>query len=265
MARPKKATVDYFPHVCTHGQTMFILEQRYGNDGYAFWFKLLEMLGAADGQVIDLGNPATMEFLSAKTRLDEGLCVQILDLLAKLGAVDTELWQNGRLIWCQKFVDNIADAYSRRKDEMPKKPFLHTETPPQESFCIHKPLPNEVSADINGESKVKESKVKESINSTASSEHEMTEKERLILDEFSSVDGYPYDTGKDLLHIRKLAADFPLIDLLAESKAWATYKLDKPLDAKSNPRSQFRTWVSRAKPTIPAPARMPWDGKRAIE
>ena len=45
MARPRKQTVDYFPHYCKCGRTIFILENRFGNDGYAFWFKLLEILG----------------------------------------------------------------------------------------------------------------------------------------------------------------------------------------------------------------------------
>jgi hypothetical protein len=49
MARPTKQTVDYFPHDCHHGQTIYILEKRFGNDGYAFWFNLLELLGSSEG------------------------------------------------------------------------------------------------------------------------------------------------------------------------------------------------------------------------
>jgi len=45
MARPNKQGVDYFPHFVNHGKTMFILEEKFGNNGYAFWFKLLELLG----------------------------------------------------------------------------------------------------------------------------------------------------------------------------------------------------------------------------
>ena len=48
MARPAKLTVDYFPHIINQGKTIFIIENNYGNDGYAFWFKLLELLGATD-------------------------------------------------------------------------------------------------------------------------------------------------------------------------------------------------------------------------
>lgn len=45
MARPTKTSVDYFPHMTHSGKTIAILEARWGNDGYAFWFKLLELLG----------------------------------------------------------------------------------------------------------------------------------------------------------------------------------------------------------------------------
>ena len=36
MARPKKQTVDYFPHFVKGGRTIFILENKFGNDGYAY-------------------------------------------------------------------------------------------------------------------------------------------------------------------------------------------------------------------------------------
>ena len=69
MARPKKQTVDYFPHIANSGKTIFILENQFGNDGYAFWFKTLELLATTDGHVIDTGNPSEWEFLIAKTRM----------------------------------------------------------------------------------------------------------------------------------------------------------------------------------------------------
>ena len=107
VARPKKQTVDYFPHCCNHKKTMFVLEQRYGNDGYAFWFKLLEMLGSAEGHALDINDLATWEFLQAKTKLSDSFCIEILELLVKLGAIDSELWGK-KVIWCQNFVDGIS-------------------------------------------------------------------------------------------------------------------------------------------------------------
>jgi hypothetical protein len=48
MAREQRRDVDYFPHECNHGRKMHIIESKYGNNGYAAWFKLLEELGKAN-------------------------------------------------------------------------------------------------------------------------------------------------------------------------------------------------------------------------
>lgn len=151
MARPKKRTVDYFPHTCNHGKTIFILEQKYGNDGYAFWFKLLEMLGTSEGHYLQLENGEDWEFLQAKTRLDGDTCQEILNLLATLEAIDKELWINNRVVWCDKFVENIEDVYRNRRVEIPEKP----------SFYKQKPSKKEVSTDENPQTKLNKTKVKE--------------------------------------------------------------------------------------------------------
>jgi len=54
VARHKKFTVDYFPHSCTHGRTMQIIKTKYGNDGRAFWWTLLEILGNTTGHYYDI-------------------------------------------------------------------------------------------------------------------------------------------------------------------------------------------------------------------
>jgi len=168
MSRPQKSTINYFPHSTHHGKTMFVIESRYGNDGYAFWFKILELLGNAEGMFYDCNNVSDWEFLLAKTRVNEETANNILNTLADLDAIDKELWFNGRIIWCQNLVDNVKDAFKRRKTKLPEKPvlqpkneLLHTETPAEESFCMQKPSLTEVSASKNGEKKRKEKKRKE--------------------------------------------------------------------------------------------------------
>lgn len=126
MARPKKETVEYFPHFCDNGKTMFIIENHFGNDGYAFWFKLLEILGKSKKHYYDCRNDTSIEFLSAKTRLMPTLCIQILDKLAQLDAIDSELWQK-RIVFSQNFINNISDAYNRSNE----KPFS------KNGLCIH--------------------------------------------------------------------------------------------------------------------------------
>ena len=128
MARPAKDKVDYFPHYCDHGKTMFVIEQRYGNNGYAFWFKLLELLGKNEGHFYDCNSIDNWEFLQAKTQFSEVECSEILNKLAVLGAIDKFLWEEKRIVWSDNFIKNIADAYKNRKRPVPKKPFLQVET-----------------------------------------------------------------------------------------------------------------------------------------
>lgn len=166
MGRPQKTTVDYFPHTCNHKKTIFILEERYGNNGYAFWFKLLEILGNTPGHCLDLGQEENMEFLQAKTHLGKDSCAEILCLLAKLQAIDPEAWEHKR-VWSQNFIDGIAEVYKNRRVEIPQKP----------SFNNQKPAPVDIPTDENPptlefsvqptdekrQSKLEYSKVKETI------------------------------------------------------------------------------------------------------
>lgn len=150
MARPFKNTVDYFPHSCNHKKTMFILESKFGNNGYAFWFKLLEILGSSDNHVYDYNNPHDWEFMLAKTKVTNEQAQNILQTLANIDAIDKELFEKN-VIWSQNFVDNVADVYNRRKQEIPKKPIV---------------ADNNIVIDdnnLNNDSNNRQSKVKESI------------------------------------------------------------------------------------------------------
>ena len=130
MGRPRKQTVDYFPHfTSSDSKTKFILEQNWGNDGYAFWFKLLELLGRSDGHYYDCSKTADSKYLAALTRIDETTVKEILDTLADLGNIDPELWTERKVIWCQNFVDNLQDVYSKRTAVIPKKPFTEPQEP----------------------------------------------------------------------------------------------------------------------------------------
>lgn len=149
MTRPRKQTVDYFPHQCNHGQTMFIIEQKYGNDGYAFWFKLLELLGSSPGHFLDLKREETWEYMKAKSRLDDEKCREILDMLAKLNAIDPELWREENIVWSDNFVSNISDAYRKRTNEIAQKP------------DIRRRKPQETEQSTAGNPQIKENKIKE--------------------------------------------------------------------------------------------------------
>ncbi len=157
MTRPKKQTVDYFPHDCdcSNKKTLYILEQKYGNNGYAFWFKLLEILGSTEGHVIDCSNPMVWQFLQAKTRTNADICEEILLLLVEVGAIDKKLWESKR-IWSDNFVERVESVYLNRKSKVPQKPVSSGIT------TGRNPAHTGITTSRNPQSKVKESKVKES-------------------------------------------------------------------------------------------------------
>ncbi len=113
------------------GRTLFILEQRWGNDGYAFWFKLLELLTTSEGHFYDLGDLRNREFFNARMNLFRGengvsggiSGENILDLLSDLGKIDKDLWVKRRVIWCQSLVNKLAETlYKKRNHAPPVKP-----------------------------------------------------------------------------------------------------------------------------------------------
>lgn len=228
MARPLKQKVDYFPHDAnaSNGKTLFILESKFGNDGYAFWFKLLERLADTPGHFYDCRNPSAKEFLLAKTRVNEDTARKILDLLADLEAIDSPLWHTHKVIWSQNLVSRLADVYNNRRAPLPQKP----------SFADENLSTVDVSTTNNPQSKVKESKVKESKSSTASA----TEQELLAI-----LHRFPAPWGEDeVAKLREIEQDFGIVVVPFELKKfvewWATKKCKRPWVA-------LRNWLERVK------------------
>ena len=163
MARPTKTSVDYFPHMTHSGKTIAILEARWGNDGYAFWFKLLELLGDSSDFSFNCNRSADWEYLLSKTRVTEPVARAILDKLAEVEAIDAACWQQN-IVWSDNFCRNLEPVFEKRKGQKPQKP----------EFPQQKPVAGDISADfrdgnpaaaaiiLTETDKVKESKLTES-------------------------------------------------------------------------------------------------------
>ena len=159
MGRKQINTVDYFPHFAKWGKTIPILKGKWGNDGYAAWFQLLELLCAEDGHYYDCRQSDKWHFLLARIGVSEQVARQIFDLLAELGKIDRSLWEHG-VIWCQHLVQNLAPVYQNRRRDPPIKPDLTTGE--LVSTCRNA-SPSPISTKEMRQSKVKQSRVKNTI------------------------------------------------------------------------------------------------------
>lgn len=136
MARPQRNKVEYFPHPVKHSKKMSYLEKKYGNDGYAVWFKILEELGNTDYHYLDLSDEVQVMFLSDRCLVDEIVLENIIDDLIKLREFDEQLWVENRILFNEKFIDSIKDAYKKRSNDCIDKNSLFSLL---ESLGVRKP------------------------------------------------------------------------------------------------------------------------------
>lgn len=166
MARAKKIGVDYYSHDvgAQKKQTVKALRSRFGNDGYAFWFILLELLGEREGLYMDCSDEATWIYLCTEVMIDEDKVTDMLNFLGRLGAIDKDLWAVDKIIWCQNFTDRLAGVFEKRKLTKPEKPISKMGSATKTNISAPE-MP--ISATEMRQSKVKESKVKNSkVNTT---------------------------------------------------------------------------------------------------
>lgn len=128
MGRNAARTVEYFPMFVKFGKTIFLLEEKWGNDGFSFWVKLLMILGGSQNHYLDCSKDTqagqeNWDYLVARSHLSPEKCDEIIGWLSLRGNLDAELWKLKRIVWCQTFVDNLTEVYAHRKYPPPKRPF----------------------------------------------------------------------------------------------------------------------------------------------
>lgn len=125
MGRPQKQTADYFPHYVKDeetNRTLFVLENQFSNNGYAFYYRLKELLCLKEGHCYSCANPADWMYFTAVMKVSSEEAKAMLKILAELGEIDRELWERQETIWCQKLVDSLSHLYSKRSQSVPRKP-----------------------------------------------------------------------------------------------------------------------------------------------
>lgn len=150
MAAPAKKTVDYFPFNVKDGKTLFILESKYQCKGTGFFTNMMRFLCLQPDHHYRIADEADSIWFFSKTHCDEESGRDMLSLMAKTGKIDSDLWNNHRVIVCADLIESIKDAYRHRNTEIITMDEIRV------SY-----VDNPVSNVINPQSKVNKTKVKE--------------------------------------------------------------------------------------------------------
>ena len=95
MARPQKEGMDYFPHDndAANDEKIEALRVLYGNDGYAFYFILLERIYRTAEFELDVSDAETLQILSRKVGVTEEKFDRMLKTALKQKCFDQEAYE----------------------------------------------------------------------------------------------------------------------------------------------------------------------------
>lgn len=148
MARPKKEGMDYFPHDtdAMNDEKIEALRMLYGNDGYAFYFILLERIYRNKNAELDVSDAETKQILSRKIGISNELFAEILETCLKRKCFDREEYEKNGILTSEG-IKNRALPVIKKRAAMRNK---------------YKEIVSDAETEQKPD-KVKESKVKESI------------------------------------------------------------------------------------------------------
>ncbi|MGE5594152.1 MAG: DUF4373 domain-containing protein [Betaproteobacteria bacterium] len=95
MARPLKEGMDYFPHDtdAVNDEKIEALRALYGNDGYAFYFILLERIYRTAKAELDVSRPAVLAALVSKVGVGREKFEAMLATALEIGCFDAEAYR----------------------------------------------------------------------------------------------------------------------------------------------------------------------------
>jgi len=154
MARPQKEGLDYFPHDtdAVNDEKIEALRALHGNDGYAFYFILLERIYRSPYMEIDISDAETIQILARKVSVTTEKFTEIMQTALKWRCFDPEKYRNHHILTSNGVKKRAMPVLEKRS----KMRLLYT---PQQ---VSTPISDAETTPETPQSKVKNSKVKNS-------------------------------------------------------------------------------------------------------
>jgi len=117
MARPQKEGMDYFPHDndAANDEKIEALRVLYGNDGYAFYFILLERIYRTPTFELDVSDAETIQILSRKVAVTEEKFNSMLKTALKQKCFDREAYEEYGLLTSSGIKKRAAVVIEKRE------------------------------------------------------------------------------------------------------------------------------------------------------
>lgn len=168
MARPKKEGMDYFPHDtdAVNDEKIEAMRALFGNDGYAFYFILLERIYRADGGELDVSNFTVRTVLISKLGIKQEAFDSMLDAAFEIGLFDRSVYKDRQCITSSGIKSRWEEVDSQRKKWRKNKGETAGNNNRADDNDSYPDRKHELPAEKSAQSKVKESKENKSKGNT---------------------------------------------------------------------------------------------------
>lgn len=153
MARPTKEGMDYFPHDtdATNDEKIEALRALHGNDGYAFYFIILERIYRSAAAELDVSKPAVLAALIVKLGVSKDKFNEILETAFDVGCLNKERYETDQVLtsngikkrakevttlrnkWKKNKANPIDNAVEHSSENIEDNPIDNTVENPQET------------------------------------------------------------------------------------------------------------------------------------
>ncbi len=119
MARPPKSGMDYFPHDtdASSDEKLEALQSLYGNDGYAFFFKLCERIYHSENAELDISDAETVQVLCRKhLMIKPERFSEMLATALKWGCFDKEIYEQRKVLTSHGIQKRARVVFEKRRD-----------------------------------------------------------------------------------------------------------------------------------------------------
>ena len=166
MARPLKEGLDYLTLDCNMDTKFKLVEAEYGSKGFAIVVSLWQMIVGGKGYYSEWNDEIALLFVRER-RPDCGvnLVNEVVRACIRRGIFSKELFETYHILTSSGLQKRYLIATARRKDSGIRKEYLLLKVAPKQDNETETPVndsKNSINADNNTQSRVKESKVKES-------------------------------------------------------------------------------------------------------